>query len=221
MPRKYDAPRRMEQAEATRLAIIDAAAELFEERGYGATTMADIASQARVSAKSVYTHGDKAHLLILAMDRKLLGDADAGVLGDRPAGQVDLGRGDATDAARRAAENAAPSLFRMYRIYRAFEQAAAVDDEIAPVWQDYEKRRREDVRRVVLAFQKHSALPEGLDTQLAADTLWALVGWHPVSMLVEQRSWSEAQVTRWVEDMYVAILVGPQFRKASRKRRLS
>lgn len=221
VPRKYDAPRRIEQAEATRLAIIDAAAQLFEERGYGATTMAAIASQARVSAKSVYTHGDKAHLLVLALDRKLLGDADAGLVGDRPSGDVDLGGGDAVEAARRGAASAAPALFRMYRLYRAFEQAAAVDEDIAPVWQDYEKRRREDFRRVVLTFQKHAPLPEGLDTQLAADTLWSLVGWHPVSLLVEQRSWGEAQVTRWVEDVFVAVLVGPQFRKTSRSRRSS
>lgn len=221
MPRKYDAPRRVEQAQATRLAIIDAAAELFEENGYGATTMAAIAAQARVSPKSVFTHGDKAHLLILAMDRRLLGDVDAGIVGDRPTGALDLGSGDPVEAARQGAQHAAPALFRMYRLYRAFEQAAAVDEEIAPVWQDFEKRRREDVKRVVVAYQKHAPLPEGLDTQLAADTLWGLVSWHPVSLLVEQRSWSEAQVTRWVEDMFVAILVGPQFRKTSRKRRAS
>lgn len=221
MPRKYDAPRRVEQASATRLAIIDAAAELFAERGYGATTMAAIAELARVSPKSVYSLGDKAHMLILALDRVMLGDADAGALGERARGGADLGGADVdpVDAAISGASVAAPGLYRMYRLYRAFEQAAAVDEEIAPVWDDFEKRRRADVRRVVRSFEKVSPLPDGLDSQLAVDTLWASVGWHPVSLLVEQRGWSEAQVSRWVEDMFVAVLVGPRFRKTSANKR--
>ena len=79
-PRKYESPRRLERANATRAAIIDAAARLFAERGYGATTMAAIAAEARVSAKSVYALGDKAQLLILALDRAIAGDDDTPLL---------------------------------------------------------------------------------------------------------------------------------------------
>ena len=47
-PSPYNAPRRAEQAAATRSAIIDAAGRLFAERGYAGTTMAAIAAEARV-----------------------------------------------------------------------------------------------------------------------------------------------------------------------------
>ena len=39
--RRYRSPRREEQARQTRMAILDAAQELFIDRGYVATTVAD------------------------------------------------------------------------------------------------------------------------------------------------------------------------------------
>src|SRR5919198_6678507 len=52
--RPYNSPRRREQAAATRREILEAAQQLFERQGYGATTMAAIASEARVALKTVY-----------------------------------------------------------------------------------------------------------------------------------------------------------------------
>ena len=52
--RRYDSPRRREQAAATRRIVLDAAQPLFERQGYAATTMAAIAEGAGVSLKTVY-----------------------------------------------------------------------------------------------------------------------------------------------------------------------
>src|SRR6476620_11676801 len=52
--RRYDSPRRREQAEATRAQILEAAGRLFELQGYGPTTMAAIAREAGVALKTVY-----------------------------------------------------------------------------------------------------------------------------------------------------------------------
>lgn len=46
----------IERSERSRTAILDAALELFSHRGYGATSMRDIASKAGVSTGSVYHH---------------------------------------------------------------------------------------------------------------------------------------------------------------------
>jgi AcrR family transcriptional regulator len=45
-----------ERSERSRTAILDAALELFSHRGYGATSMRDIAGKAAVSTGSVYHH---------------------------------------------------------------------------------------------------------------------------------------------------------------------
>lgn len=46
----------VERSERSRTAILDAALELFSHRGYGATSMRDIAGKAGVSTGSVYHH---------------------------------------------------------------------------------------------------------------------------------------------------------------------
>lgn len=52
--RRYHSPRRVEQAAATRGAVLDAAREMFIANGYTATTVAEIAGRARVSVDTVY-----------------------------------------------------------------------------------------------------------------------------------------------------------------------
>ena len=52
--RRYDSTRRRAQAEATKREILEAAERLFSEQGYVATTIAAIASEARVAPKTVY-----------------------------------------------------------------------------------------------------------------------------------------------------------------------
>ncbi len=207
-PRKYESPRRLEQANATRAAIIDAAARLFAERGYGATTMAAIAAEAQVSAKSVYVLGDKAQLLTLALDRAIAGDDDTPLL-ERPQAQAVLTAATARDAVTLGAAMSAPMLLRLYPLYRAFEQAAATDAQIAALWKEYQRRRRHEVLLVVRSVKKESGLRPGLDTERATDVLWALIGWHPVALLVEERGWTSGQIQLWIEELLTLILLGP------------
>jgi AcrR family transcriptional regulator len=62
--RKYHSPLRADQARQTRARIVDAAFRLFGERGYAATTIAAVASEAGVSQETVYlSFGDKRGLL--------------------------------------------------------------------------------------------------------------------------------------------------------------
>jgi AcrR family transcriptional regulator len=209
-PRKYDAPRRVEQAIATRAAIIDAAALMFAERGYGATTIAAIAARAQVSAKSVFSLGDKARLLTLALDRAIAGDDEEVSLIDRPQAQAVLAASSAREAVQLGAALGAPLLLRLYPLYRAFEQAAGTDPEVAKLWREYQQRRRADVSRVVLAVQQASGLRAGLDAERATDIIWALIGWHPVALLVEERAWSPEQIQQWIEEMLTLVLLGAE-----------
>ena len=52
--RPYNAPRRAAQAEATRIAILEAAADLFNAQGFTQTTIKQIADRAAVSEQTVY-----------------------------------------------------------------------------------------------------------------------------------------------------------------------
>src|ERR671938_1690262 len=52
--RQYESARRQEQARETRLRIVAAARDLFVAKGYGQTTMAEVARTAGVAVETVY-----------------------------------------------------------------------------------------------------------------------------------------------------------------------
>ena len=52
--REYDSSRRQAQAQETRRHILEAARKLFMERGYAGATAEAIASEAGVSAQTIY-----------------------------------------------------------------------------------------------------------------------------------------------------------------------
>jgi len=183
--RRYHAPRRLEQAAATRTAIIDAASRLFAENGYAATTMAAIPAEARVAVKSVYTLAVKSQLLLLAVDRAVVGDDEPVPFAERGERRRIVEAG-AEDRIRLTAELGARSLLRLFPIYRAFEQAAATDPVVHERWRDYQQRRRNDAQALV----KDIGADHG-----AVDVVWALVTWHPAALLVEERGYGEAELT--------------------------
>ena len=53
--RRYESPRRREQAAATRQAILETAERLFAKRGYVGTSVAEIAKEAGVALKKPST----------------------------------------------------------------------------------------------------------------------------------------------------------------------
>src|SRR5919204_6883918 len=77
-PRPYDSPLRREQAATTRTKILAAARSLFEDHGYAATSIAQIAKRAGVSQRTVYLAFEtKAELLRTLWNALLRGGEDA------------------------------------------------------------------------------------------------------------------------------------------------
>ncbi|MBX7555517.1 TetR/AcrR family transcriptional regulator [Streptomyces sp. tea 10] len=60
--------------QATQLRVLEAASRLFQERGFTATTVRDIAEAADVSAGTVMTVGDKNALLVRVFDAMVAGE---------------------------------------------------------------------------------------------------------------------------------------------------
>ena len=61
-------PRRQDVANANRIRILDAADRLFQERGFAATTVREIAALSGLSVGSVMHTGDKTSLLVQLFD---------------------------------------------------------------------------------------------------------------------------------------------------------
>src|SRR5918995_2032218 len=74
--RSYRSARRQEQARRTRERIIDAARQLWTDRGFGSTTIEAIAADANVAVQTIYgAFGSKGGILTALLGRL---EADAG-----------------------------------------------------------------------------------------------------------------------------------------------
>lgn len=74
MPRTYSLGRRADAVAATRQRIMDAALELYQERGIAATTMQDVARRADVAPGTVANHFGSAEALATEAGQRLLSD---------------------------------------------------------------------------------------------------------------------------------------------------
>ena len=126
---------------------------------------------------------------------------------DRPDFRAILDTDDPNKLVERLAAAAATTLLRLYPLYRAFEQAAAAEPGLEASWQEYQQRRRADVARVVAAVQALSPLRPGLTEERAVDTIWALLTWHPVALLVGERGWAANELEEWLRDMLCTLLL--------------
>src|SRR5216683_1992409 len=82
--RRYESPRRRQQAAATRKEILEAARRLFEQQGYAGTTMAAIAAGAGVALKTVYVVFETKSGVLRALWNMLLrGDEGDAPVADR------------------------------------------------------------------------------------------------------------------------------------------
>src|SRR6266851_4244582 len=124
--RPYDSSRRQEQAAGTRGRIIDAAYELFVERGYGKATLADIATTAGFAVETVYAaFGTKAELLRRVWYVHFRGDERDVMLYDRPEMQAILAEPDLATRIRRHAQFVTASNRRIAPLLDALTGAAS------------------------------------------------------------------------------------------------
>jgi AcrR family transcriptional regulator len=197
--RGYDSPRRREQAVATRRQILDAAARLFAEQGYPATTMGAIAGEAGVALKTVYVAFETKSGVLRALWHLLLrGDEANAPVSDRTWYREVL---DEPDPVRQLERNAANSRVVKERagvLLGVLRDSAPVDPDIAELWARIQHEFYENQRAIVETLAERNALQRGLDVARAADILWTLNHPDVWQLLVRERGWTPADYERWL-----------------------
>lgn len=78
--------RRAQRRAETERRLVESATSLFVERGYAATTLADVAEHAGIAPRTLYLHfPTKAELLLRCIGIAIAGDAEPIALAERPA----------------------------------------------------------------------------------------------------------------------------------------
>jgi AcrR family transcriptional regulator len=198
--RAYDSPRRREQAEATRLAILAAAQRLFERDGYAGTSVASIAEEAAVTPRTVYLGFEtKAGLLRAVWNRALRGERDEAPVAAQRWFQEVLEQPDPERTLRLNARNSRRFKERSTELLQVVRDAAPVEPEIAGLWERIQTEYHANQRAVVESLGPRT-LRRGLSVTGAADIIWTLNHPNTWIQLRVLRGWTPARYERWVGD---------------------
>jgi TetR/AcrR family transcriptional regulator, regulator of cefoperazone and chloramphenicol sensitivity len=201
--RPYNSPIREAQARRTRERIVDAARQLWAERGFAVVTMEEIATEADVAVQTVYgTFGSKGGILTALLGRL-----------EEQAGLEEL------IGALRAAPTPQEQL-RLVAAFnrRLFEQGAdiiaivrgwtAADPDVAAWMDEGDRRRREGQAPLIANWHAAGAFRPEIDPSEAGDVLHALTSPELYLLLVNTSGWTADRYETWLNQTLHVLLFG-------------
>jgi AcrR family transcriptional regulator len=204
----YNSALRAAQARATRRTIVDAAARLFIERGYGATTIDAIAEAAGVSRKTVFTSvGGKTEALKLAMDWAIVGDDEPVPMLERPHIKAMQREPDARRILAHYARQVREVGARTAPLHEVVRAAAGLDEEIRALAEDARAQRLRGMRMLAQQLADRGALKPGLTPAEVADVLWLLNDPGVYYRLVVEQHWDPDRYQDWLADSLINLLI--------------
>lgn len=207
--RSYNSPVRQARARATRRRIVAAAEAEFLRHGYSATSIAQVAAAADVSADTIYKgFGSKIGLLKAVLDVAVGGDDEPVAVLERPGPQHLRDEPDVREQLALLARGVAGRLERIRPIDDILRSAAAVDPEAAALRSDVQDRQRYDAMKTIASWLGPAdALRAERARGERADTLWALTSPELHELLRTRRRWSAARYEVWLASMLTSALL--------------
>lgn len=202
--RAYRSEHRQRQAEETRRRILASARRLFTEKGYAATSVADLAAEAGVSVPTVYASvGNKRELARSLVE---FVNAEGGVY-DNDARQ------------RRATTPTELVRLNMHLvrelnekcgdIMRAVRSAAHNEPDLVPVVQAGDGYHRDGEYAMAARLAEMGALRAGMDVERAGAIVTVLASSATIDQLVLEHGWSYDAVETWLVDTLCDLLLDP------------
>lgn len=193
--------RRAEYAEATRVAIVDAARQLFARQGYFATTVEDIASTARVAPATVYAVGGGKQGLIGTLVELW---SRAPIVAETGRRQAELT--DPDEILRNAAATVRAMREEYGDIMRMALATAPHHAAVAEGLRAATDRYREAVAALAERLHDVGGLHPDFTVRQAADVLWFHFGYAGFFTLVDDNGWTFDQAERWLVRQAAAAL---------------
>lgn len=192
-----------------RAAVVDAARNLFHERGYGATTIDAISELAGVPTATVYRLFSTKHGILKALlDVSIAGDDDDAPVAERPHVRALLTEPDPWTVVAGFVANAGEVNARVAPIYRILTSAAAVDTEAAALLDELTRQRQQGQRAISRTLAKSGTLTPGVGEREAGDIIHALLSPELYRLLVVDRGWSGGRYARWLTALLAEQVLG-------------
>jgi AcrR family transcriptional regulator len=207
--RRYSSVVRDEQANRTRSRILDAAAELFIERGYGRTTMKDIAEHAEVARDTIHAvFGSKARVLTALIDVRLVPDDSIENVTQRPDAQAVKDEVDPRKQIELFAEFITGLSTELRPVFEILRTASAVESEMAQVYAEMEGYRMRRMHTYARWFAARG--PLRVSTKKAGEIIGTLASPDVARKLCDEFGWTQPQHARWLADTLTRTLLADE-----------
>jgi AcrR family transcriptional regulator len=197
--REYRSPLRAEQAAETRRRIVDAARVLLLERGFAATKLDQVATQAGVALPTLTGYfPNKAALLEEVLRAAVSGDADEQppAIGQQLKALLD--RPDPRELLTEMAAVVRSANERAFELFEIMRKAAAADPKIEERRQKGANARRRDQAPIARHLKRTRALRPDLSEQQATDILWLYSSADVYRLLVHDSRWPTTRYEQWL-----------------------
>lgn len=196
----YDSPLRRRQAAETRGNVVDAARRLFAAKGFPATTIADVAREAGVSAQTVYgSFGGKPGLVAALVDL-IDQDSDVPALVGRLVSSEDPQ--EVLELAVRIPRSVVES---SGDLIVALAGAAPTDDAAAAALAEGRRRHDTGMARSFERLGELGALRDGTDKAEAAAAAATLTSDETFALLTERHGWDLDACEAWMRETLASL----------------
>jgi AcrR family transcriptional regulator len=205
--RRYRSERRQEQADQTRLRVLDAADALFRQRGYERASIAAIATEAGVADETVYAHFKNKRTLLGELVQRAVRGGDPRPVPEQSAPRALVSVPDQREQLRLFAGDIVSRLERAAPLVALVGEAARGEPELAELLEQLHGHRLRNLRTLTEALATNG--PLRLPRDAATETVWALTSPELHQLLVRQRGWSHRRYTTWLARSLEALLLEP------------
>ncbi len=205
-----ETPPQQARTRLARAAVVDAARELFLQRGYAATTVEAISDAAGVSQATIYRlFTSKIGILKTLLDVAAAGDDRPIPFGERPEIRAALALADAKELISYFARLTPEFMARVAPIQQMLIGAAATDTDAAELLTEHTRQRQQGQARIAAALARLGELRAGLSERSAADIIHALMSPELYRLLTSDRGWAASRYSSWLAHTLIQQLVEP------------
>ncbi len=213
--RNYQSRTREASAQQTRSAILEAARELFRERGYGGLTMQAVARTAGVALDTVYAAvGPKPVLVRLLIETAISGRDTPVSARERDYVRQIRAAGSAAEKLELYAAAITRIHGRLAPLVQALRAAAPSEPELAALWQEIADRRARNMREFADDLLATGEIRSDLNRNLLADIIWSMNAPEYYTLLVHDRRWPPRRFERWLADAWKRLLLEDDGRRS-------
>lgn len=206
-PRRYDGSRREAAAARTRHRVVAAARELFLEKGYARTSVAEIAARAAVSVDTLYASVGRKPDLVRAVIDDALGEGRGPVAAT---GRAYVEQMRAAPDARSRFSIYAAALSRIHPtiapLTEALRQAGETDEACRKAWVELVERRASNMRVLATDLRETGEVRPELTDDVVADLVWTTNS-PEYFLLLRSRGWTPERYAAHLQDLWARLLL--------------